>query len=232
MHKYYSAALAAAFATASTFAMIATAAQHPSANPNILSASSSIALADNENDGHQGNEDNQGNDNHGGQDCTNPAGHQRGWCKHQGDSEDNEGGKHHKHRHHRGSTTISGTVLGVNGNTAQFRLDNGQVITINENGTALNVGQHYNLSGCYQNNQFMLNCSNGGNGNNGGNAQVGGTILSVGNGTVTLLGIPTVTINVSQAVNRGATNGPLTAGRHITAYGYYNNNVFYATSIQ
>ncbi|GAC1389681.1 MAG: hypothetical protein NVSMB31_05900 [Vulcanimicrobiaceae bacterium] len=229
MHKYYSAALAAAFATASTFAMIATAAQHPSANPNILSATSSIALADDENEGNQG----QGNrGNHGGQDCVNPAGHERGWCKHQGDNDDNNG-KHHKHRHHnRGSATISGTVLGVSGNTAQFRLDNGQVINVVENGTTLNVGQHYNLTGCYQNNQFVLNCTTGGNGYGQGNAQVGGTIMSIGNGTITLLGVPPVTIDVSQAVNRGATNGPLTVGRHITAYGYYSNNVFYATSIQ
>ena len=233
MQKLFTAALAAAFASASTLAMLAFGAQQPAvAHSQFLSAASTIAYADDENENGDRDNDEHGNNGNQSDNCVNPAGHVKGWCKHHGD-DDNDRDHHGKHKHHgHGNVTISGTVLSVSGNLATVRLDNGQIITVNENGTALNVGQHYTLNGCYSNNQFVLNCNNNNDRGNGANASVHGTIFSIGNGTVTLLGVPPVTINVQQAINNNATNGALTIGRSITAYGYYSNNVFYATSIQ
>ena len=230
------AALAAAFATSSTLAMLAgSATQAPVAHQTFSLAGPVIALADDEHGNGQGDDENKGkhhgehgdeNNNGSADNCTNPAGNEKGWCK------------HNKHKQHRGGNgTISGTVIGVNGNVATVRLDNGSQITVNENGTALNVGQHYNLSGCYQNNVFVVGCSNNGY-NNGGyyggqnQQQLSGTILGVGNGTITLVGVPPVTINVQQAINNNQTHGSLSIGRHVTVYGYYRNGTFVATSIQ
>ena len=154
--------------------------------------------------------------------CVNPAGNKRGWCK-------GNGTYHGRYGHT--ATSISGTVTAINGNTVTFLRDNGSTITVlDNNGTVLNVGGHYTLVGHMVNGQFVL----GANNNNFGqsNQTVSGTIMSVGNGTITLIGLPPVTINVQQAINNGATNGALSVGRSITAYGYYSNNVFYATAIQ
>ena len=232
MSKLFTAAMATAFAGASTLAVLAASAQSPAmSHAGLFASAPALALAD---DDDRGNNQGENEGKHGNKNCTNPAGNTRGWCKH-GDNEDNRGGKHHRNR---GGSYISGTVLGVSGNVVSFRLDNGQVVSIlDNNGSQLNVGQHYNLRGSYQNGQFVLggsgNYNNGGNGGYRQNAHVGGIIVGLGNGTVTIGSIPPVTIDVTQAVNRGATNGPLTVGRTITAYGYYGNNgVFFATSIQ
>ena len=155
--------------------------------------------------------------------CVNPAGNKRGWCK---------GNGAYTGRYGRGATSISGRVLAINGTTVSFLLDNGSTISVlDNNGTALNVGNRYTLVGHMVNGQFVL-----GSGNNNyygpSNQTLSGTIMSVGNGTITLLGLPPITINVQQAVNNGAINGGLSVGRSITAYGYYSNNVFYATAIQ
>jgi len=154
--------------------------------------------------------------------CVNPAGHTRGWCKGTGTYRGRYGSR---------STSISGTVTAVNGNLVTFLRDNGTVVTVlDNNGTVLNVGGHYTLVGRMVNGQFVLNSNNDRYGQS--NQTVSGTILAVGNGTVTLIGLPPTTINVQQAINNGATNGALTLGRSITAYGYYSNNVFYATAIR
>lgn len=250
MRKLTIAALAGVFGTAATFGMLFGGATQP-AQADLLQATSSthVLVADdenergnneneNENENDQGNRGHRGN--HGNQDCVNPAGHTRGWCK----NGNNQGNRNRN----RGGSTISGTVVGINGNVVGFQLDNGQTISIlDNNGTQLNVGQHYRLRGNYQNGQFVLGGNgynnggynnNGGNNNGGynnngnGNASVSGNIVATGNGTITLLGVPPVVINVQQAINNNATNGSLSIGRHVTAYGYYSNNVFYATSIQ
>ena len=250
MSKLSIAALAAAFGASATFGILLGGAQTPAqAHPALLSAAATIAAADenenengndevesgvnagvqvadrNENDNDNDNEDNnnqgRGRGNHGNQNCVNPAGHERGWCK------------HHNRGNNRGNSTISGTVTGINGNMVNFQLDNGQTITVlDNNGTQLNVGQHYRLRGNYQNGQFVLGGNNYNNGGYNNGQTVSGNIVAIGNGTVTLLGVPPVTVNVQQANNNNATNGALSIGRHITAYGYYSNNVFYATSIQ
>lgn len=154
--------------------------------------------------------------------CANPSGNKRGWCKGTGT---------YKGRYGNRVTSISGTVTAVNGNLVTFQRDNGSTITVlDNNGTTLNVGSHYTLNGQMVNGQFVLGSSNGTYGQS--NQTLTGTIMAVGNGTVTLIGLPPTTINVQQAINNGATNGSLSIGRSITAYGYYSNNVFYATAIR
>lgn len=222
-------AFTVAFAGASTAALLVGAATNRSGPAGFPSFAATAALADEEGD----------RGDHGGQDCVNPAGHERGWCKHGGENGDREGGYRKHHKHHRGgngaNTTISGTVLSVNGNTAQVRLDDGRVITVNEAGTALSVGQHYSLNGCYQNGTFVVNCNGYGGGTNGsgyGQQQVSGTIISVSGNIVTLAALPPVRIDIGQARANGQIFTSLSPATHITAYGYQSNGTFYATSVR
>lgn len=235
MNKLYSASLAAAFGAVSTLAVLAGGTQQPASNhQTFLSSAPTIALADRDDKGdkghkankHSDNDDNQGNqgnqgDAHG---CMNPAGQKRGWCKHHGDNDDKGG------RNHRGSgMLINGTVQSISGNMVTFRRDNGQVVTINDNnGTALTVGQHYSLRVYSQNGQYVLAPTNSNNGGGQYASQRSGTIAFVSGNTLTFTNGHT--IDISQV--NGDTNGPLTTLRHITAYGYWSNNVFYARSIR
>lgn len=222
MHKFFSAVLAAAFLSAGT---LATAVADPghghgNGNGNAKHETSVHGNSSHEHSTHMASTHSKSMSAHN---CVNPAGNKRGWCK--------GNGTYHGHYGQR-ATSISGTVTAINGNTVTFMRDNGSTITVlNNNGTALNVGGHYTLVGSMQNGQFVLG-STGNNNYGQSNQTVSGTILSVGNGTITLLGVPPVTINVQQAINNGAINGALSVGRSITAYGYYSNNVFYATAIQ
>ena len=184
-------------------------------------------------------DDERGQGNRQDQNCINPAGHERGRCDH-GDGEHERHFKHHKHHKHGDNSqyaTISGTVLSVNGNTAQIRLDDGRTITVDTAGTQVGIGQHLSLNGCYQNGIFVVNCNGsqyGGNGNGSGygQQQVHGTILSVSGNIVTLLGLPPVRVDISRAQANNAIYGQLTIARSITAYGYSQNGTFYATSIR
>jgi len=220
--------MAMAFATTSALAIFASSAQQPQLTGRValLTGAPQAALADRDDHGDRGNSD----------DCVNPAGHEKGWCKHgdnddQGDRDDHKG-KHKKHDGTTGYNTISGTVTAVNGTSATVRLDNGQYVNVQENGTQLNVGQHYNLNGCYQNNVFVLGCYANNNYPGGNNQQISGTILSVSGNTLTLLGIPPVRVDISRAISNGQVSGQLTPLRHVTIYGYYQNGAFYATSVR
>lgn len=229
MRDFLKFGFAATFAGATTAAMLLSAATTPATRlPAFGSIAASAAFADEDGD-------------HGGQDCENPAGHERGWCKH-GDERDGEREHrhgHHKHHGHRGengsTATISGTVIGINGITAQFRLDDGRTISVDEAGTPLSIGQHYSLRGCYQGGTFVVNC-NGSAANGGGSGynqqQVSGTILSVNGSIVTLAALPPVRIDVGQAQANGRVYVALTPAQHITAYGYSQNGTFFATSIR
>lgn len=230
------AVLAGAFAAASTMAVLAGGlGTAPVAHGTLLGVAPVTALAD---------PDDAANT------CMNGTAKPKGWCKHANDPNytlvckakkhdtDDQNCrykkiKRHHPRHAEGMRTINGTVVSVNGNVATFRLDNGQMITVlDNNGTVLSVGQHYSLRGAYQGGQFVLGAMNANGPGSGAATSVSGNIVAVGNGTVTLLGAPPLVINVQQAVNNNATGGALSIGRHITAYGYYRANVFYATSIQ
>lgn len=224
MNRLLSASLAGIFGTASTFAVLVSGEGTPANHAALFSSQASIARADDDN--------NQGDEGHGGQNCLNPAGHTRGWCKNH-DSEDN--GRHHSRR----GSTINGTVLTVNGNVVQFHLDNGQVIIVNEQsllnaGQGLNVNQHYTLRGRVSNGVFYA-YANGSN--NGGNyaQSITGTIVSVNGNTLQLArgGLNLVTVDFTQAAQSGRINGSLTPLRAIRVYGYSSGNgVFIATSIQ
>ncbi len=168
--------------------------------------------------------------------CVNPAGHTRGWCK-DGNSSGGRSGSYHGNY-----TTISGTVVAVNGDIAQFREDNGSTVIVNQRsllnaGQGLYAGGHYTLRGDWSNNMFVAQ-ANGYNGYGNGYPQPGsttavrGVITSIGNNRVTIMQglFSSITINDQQAVNNGTAQN-LYIGRSITAYGYWNGGVFYATSI-
>ncbi len=236
MKRVFPVLMATAFATSSALAVFVGSGQQAQLGGTVafLSGAPQAAFADG-GEGERGNNGERGdNGNRGNSDnCVNPAGHKKGWCKH-GENDDNQGDGKHRHRQHGSGSynTISGTVTQVNGTTATIRLDNGQYVTVQENGTVLNVGQHYNLNGCYQNNVFVLGCYANNNYPTGNNQQISGTILSVNGNSLTLAGIPPVTIDISRAVSSGQVNGQLVPLRHVTIYGYYQNGVFYATSIR
>lgn len=219
--------LAALFAGTSFTGIAFTQATHP--------GMAAVARADD--DDHGGNGEDQG-ENHGNpHGCVNPAGHTRGWCKHNGGANGGRNGNY---------VTISGTVLAINGDLVQFRQDNGSTMTINQNnllrsGQPLQVGGHYTLQGFYSNNMFIAQANGGyygGNGNGNGypypgaTASIHGVVTSVSGTRVTIMQglFSTVTINDQQALNNGTAQN-LYVGRNITAYGYWNGGTFYATSI-
>jgi hypothetical protein len=236
MKRFFFALVSTAFAATSVLSILVTSAQSPlvSGRAALLSAASQAALAEKDD---RGNNDDRGNSG----DCVNPAGHEKGWCKHQNENNqgDNEDHKRKHRKHGNGSRSngsnslnaISGTVTAVNGTNATVRLDNGQIVTVRENGTQLNVGQHVNLNGCYQNGVFVLGCYANNNYPTGNSQQISGTILSVSGNTLTLAGIPPVSIDISRAIANGQVNGQLTPLRHVTISGSYQNGAFYATSI-
>lgn len=172
--------------------------------------------------------------------CINPAGHTRGWCKQNGGSSYGRNGNY---------TTISGTVLAVNGDIAQFREDNGATITVNQtqllrSGQPLAAGGHYTLTGYFSNNMFIVQ-TNGGYAGNGGypypgngypypgaNASVHGIVTSISGNRVTIMQglFSTITVNDEQALNNGTAQN-LYVGRNVTAYGYWSGGTFYAVSI-
>lgn len=163
--------------------------------------------------------------------CINPAGHERGWCKH--GSAANPGNE----------AAISGTVIAVNGDLAQFRESNGTTVTVNQSALlrdrmALNVGAYYTLRGYWSNNMFVAQPA-AANGypypysNNGGeNATVQGVITAVHGDRLTIMQglFSSITIDDRQALGNGSAQN-LYVGRSITAYGYWSGGTFYATSI-
>jgi hypothetical protein len=169
--------------------------------------------------------------------CINPAGHERGWCKHDRNGNGNN------------YVTISGTPIAINGDLVQFRQDNGATTTIDQSnllrsGQGLQVGAHYTLRGYYGNDMFVAQPYGGpsyGNGypypDNGypypgATASVHGIITSVSADHLTLMQglFSTITINDQQALNNGTAQN-LFIGRDITAWGYWSGGTFYATSI-
>lgn len=89
-------------------------------------------------------------------------------------------------------------------------------------------GQHNGQYG-QQNGQYNCNPNGGGQ----GNSVLRGTITSVNGNQVRLMaGFGNfVTINDQPALNNQQT-GRVVVGRYVTAYGYYQNGIFYATSLQ
>ena len=246
MHKFTTALLAALFGAASFAGTAYSQALHPErAHSGLLASGPAIALADDDDNDDQGDRGERGRGNSNS--CINPAGHQRGWCKH--------GNRNGRYNGNYGSnySTISGTVIAVNGDLVQFRQDNGATMTINQrnllnNGGGLNVGGHYTLRGYWNNNMFIAQANGGyygGNNNgypnngypypgNGGNANasVQGVITAVNGNHVTIMQglFQSITVDDQQALNNGSAQN-LYVGRSVTAYGFWSGNTFYATSI-
>lgn len=170
--------------------------------------------------------------------CVNPAGHVRGWCKHQ-NGNGNYGGTY------RGNyVTISGVALAVNGDLVQFRQDNGNTITVNQRnllqaGRGLQIGGHYTLQGTYSDGLFLAQTGGyygNANGNGypypGSTASVRGIVTAISGNRVTIMQglFSTINIDDQQALNNGTAQN-LYVGRSITAWGYWNGGTFFATSI-
>lgn len=227
MRKLTITLLAALFAGTSFVGIAFTQATHP--------GMAAVARADDDEGGGHGDDQgrNHGRGNPHG--CVNPAGHTRGWCNHNGN---NNGGRYGNY------VTISGTVLAINGDLAQFRQDNGSTITINQSsllrsGQPLQIGGHYTLQGYYSNNMFVAQANGGyyGGNNNGypypgATASVHGIVTSISGNRVTIMQglFATITVDDQQALNNGTAQN-LYVGRNITAYGYWNGGTFFATSI-
>jgi Domain of unknown function (DUF5666) len=153
------------------------------------------------------------------------------------------GGNANSHADRKAYATISGTVIAVNGDLAQFHEDNGSTITINQStllnaGIGLNVGSHYTLRGYWSDNMFVAQANaNGGSSGNGfpyagSTASVSGVITAISNNRVTIMQglFSSLTIDDQQAINNGTAQN-LYVGRAVTAYGYWSGNTFFATSI-
>jgi hypothetical protein len=145
--------------------------------------------------------------------CVNPAGRERNFV------------------------TVSGMVLAVNGDLAQFREDNGTTITIDQGGLlrsnrGLQLGAHYTLQGTFSNDMFLAQLQGNGYPHPGSTASVHGIITAVGGDHVTLMQglFSTITIDDQQAINNGIAQN-LFVGRTITAWGYWSGGTFYATSM-
>ncbi|MDQ6930816.1 MAG: hypothetical protein M3126_09155 [Candidatus Eremiobacteraeota bacterium] len=236
MQKFTTAALAAAFATASSLAILASGAQQPAQNQQgFLSSAPVVARADGENEGGDNN------DRSNGQNCYNSEGHQKGWCKHHGRN-DNEGRGRGRNRNG-GSVLVTGVVEQIDGQTIYFRRDNGQTLTFIDNtNLPLGRGQRivnlrlYRVRGGYAlapyNNYNNGNYNGSNNPYNGqGQRAISGVVLVVVGSTLTF--VNQSAIDISQAQSRGDIRVNLTPGARVTAYGYYDSgNRFHAVSIR
>jgi hypothetical protein len=148
----------------------------------------------------------------------------------------------HRSSSARSTTTISGSVIAVNGDLVQFREDNGATISLNQSalldsGMSLTAGGHYSLRGYWSNDMFVAQANGADYGNNngypyGGSTSIHGVITSISGNRVTLLQslFSTITVDDQQALNNGSAQD-LYVGRSVTAFGFWNGSVFYATTI-
>jgi len=138
---------------------------------------------------------------------------------------------------------VTGTVIAINGDLVQFRLDSGKTISVDQHalilaGQPLTLGGHFALHGNYSNDIFVArpggseNQSGNGYPRPGSTTNVQGIIMSISGDRVTIMQglFTTISVDDQQAINNGTAQN-LYIGRSITAYGYWNANTFYATSI-
>jgi hypothetical protein len=152
--------------------------------------------------------------------------------------------KHAVHHPAKKSVVITGTVIAINGDLVQFRLDNGKTVSVDQHalilaGQPLTLGGHFALHGNYSDDIFVARPggSDGGQGSNGypypgSTSNVQGIIMSISGDHVTIMQglFSTIDVDDQQAINNGTAQN-LYVGRSITAYGYWNAGTFYATSI-
>ncbi|HEY8297829.1 MAG TPA: hypothetical protein VIG32_07400 [Candidatus Baltobacteraceae bacterium] len=142
-----------------------------------------------------------------------------------GDHGDQQGdqGNHKDRGHHRGHRNNNNNC-GYYGNNCN---NNNYNRCGNNNGE--NEDNNRGRNNCNNNGGYY---GNGRNGNQNGNQTVSGVIVGVSGNQVTIMQglLHRITINDQPALDRQAT-GRIEIGRSITAYGYYSNGTFYATSI-
>jgi len=218
MKNLHVAALATLFGISAASGIALTQAQHPSDSSGIFASTALIAAADQDN---RGNGNGRGKNNNG-----NWQNNQNGQCNTNnnntrrtgGDQDDqgnqnNQGAGHGKKRgwQNPNNPHSCGTNTNCGYNNGQY---NGQ-----------NNGQY----GQYGQNNGQCN----GNGRGQGNSTIRGTITSVSGNQVTVMeGFgQSVTVNDQPALDNQST-GHVVIGRYVTAYGYYQNGIFYATSMQ
>jgi len=210
MIKVHVALLASIFGLSAATGVALTQAQHPSDASGIFGGSALIAKADADDNDRGGR--GRGRWQNGQYNCNNqpPYGQARG--RHR--NRDNDGD-----RDDRGDRDD-------NGNRGNGRWNrNGQY-----NGQYGQYGQ-YGYGNCGYNGQYNGQYGQYGQYGQQGNAVVRGVITSVNGSMVTIMqgiGGQTITINDQPALNNQAT-GRVTVGRYVTAYGYYQGGMFYAT---
>ncbi len=228
MKNLHVAALATLFGISAASGIALTQAQHPGNNSGLLAATASIASADQDDRGNgRGNRNNNNNGNWQNGQCNN--GNVNGTRRGNGDADDNNQGNqgnqgnrgagHGKKRGWQNSNNPHN--CGTNGNNCS-------------NGQYNNNGQYSGQYGQYGQQNGQYNCgANGGGYGQQGNTTLRGTITSVNGNQITLMAGfgNVVTINDQPALNNQQT-GRVVVGRYVTAYGYYQNGIFYATSLQ
>lgn len=206
MKNLHVAALATLFGISAASGILVTQAQHPGSDSGLLASTASIASADQDDRGKgRGNRGNRSRNNNG-----NWQYNQNGQCNTNGnrrgdgdnDDQDNQGNRGANRGQKRGWQ---------NPNNPHYCGYNG-------NGNYCNNGQYNNCNGGY---------------GQQGNSVIRGTIIGVNGNSVTLMqGFgQSITINDQPALNNQQT-GRISLGRYVTAYGYYQNGIFYATSMQ
>ena len=151
MHKLYGATLAAIFAATSVGSVLVTNAQNPSGSAHgWLASGASVALADDggDNQGENDNDDRGENNNvrnHQDQahNCYNPAGHQRGRCKH-GDDNNRNNNNDNNNGNNNGQQSLRGVITSLNGNSVTLMQGLLSSVTVNDQ-RALDAGRANNL---------------------------------------------------------------------------------------
>jgi hypothetical protein len=223
MKNLHVAVLATLFGISAASGIALTQAQHPGNDSGLLAATASIASADKDSRGNGRNQNRNNNGQYGQNGQCNTNGNNNGARR--GDADDNNQGNQ-GNRGNRGA--------GHGQKRGWQNPNNPHSCGTNGNGNYCNNGQS---NGQYtgqngQNGQYNCNANGGGAGQQG-NSTLRGTITSVNGNQVTLMAGfgQSVTINDQPALNNQQT-GRVVVGRYVTAYGYYQNGVFYATSLQ
>ena len=224
MKNLHVAVLATLFGISAASGIALTQAQNPGNNSGLLAATASIASADQDDRGNGRKQNRNNNNGQNGQNaqCNTNSTRRQG----NGDADDNSQGN-------QGNQANRGAGHGKkrgwqNPNNPHYCGNTGNCTNGQYNGqySGQNNGQYGQQNGQY-------NCNpNGGNGQQG-NTTLRGTITGVNGSSVTLMeGFgQTITINDQPALNNQQT-GRVVVGRYVTAYGYYQNGTFYATSLQ
>lgn len=214
MRNLHVAALATLFGISAASGIALKQAQHPSDSSGIFASTASIAAADQDD---RGNGNRRGQNRNNGQNGQYPY-NQNGQCNTNGNTRRNDGDEDDQgNQNNRGAG--HGKKRGwQNPNNPHYCGYNGNC--------GYNNGQ-YGQYGQYGQNNGRCN------GNGQGNSVIRGTITSVNGNQVTVMAGfgQMVTINDQPALDNQS-SGRVVVGRYVTAYGYYQNGIFYATSMQ